>query len=130
GFVQKRDPRYKAYKMAAEQRDKAQIAEAKRRAARDRAKHLSELQEYQEQDWTKTSNWGYEKTEEISEDIINESVQDNDKIKSDSFNGDDELSELLNKTKISSRGGFESEEESSKTLSLNDDDNKSIQQEN
>ncbi|RIB09834.1 DnaJ domain-containing protein [Gigaspora rosea] len=236
-FVQKRDPRYKAYKLAADQKVKAQVAEAKKRAARDRADHLSKLQEYHEQEWTKvvddyedenvsdddddepdeyfcvacnksfknenqwinhekskkhiknvellkeemfednedliilddqnnhvinnhdivesvnenildiednsftksskkkkklkkrqqSTNWGHEETEEIFED----------KIKSDSINNDDnELSELLNKTKISSRGGFESEEESSKSQSLsnvsnvsNVDDDKSIQQE-
>ncbi|CAG8447008.1 6227_t:CDS:2 [Gigaspora rosea] len=166
-------------RLAADQKVKAQVAEAKKRAARDRADHLSKLQEYHEQEWTKdnedliilddqnnhvinnhdivesvnenildiednsftksskkkkklkkrqqSTNWGHEETEEIFED----------KIKSDSINNDDnELSELLNKTKISSRGGFESEEESSKSQSLsnvsnvsNVDDDKSIQQE-
>ncbi|CAG8734604.1 15374_t:CDS:2 [Cetraspora pellucida] len=176
-FVQKRDPRYQAYKMAADQKNKAQLVEAKKRSVRDRAEHLSKLKEYQEQEWTKeemfednedlinlddqnkanhndidelvnentkdiednlftksskkkkkpkkrqlTPNWGHEEAED--EVVL-------DKIKSDSPNDDDELSEQLNKTKISSRGGFESEEESNKTQPLlNIDDDNSIKQEN
>ncbi|CAG8512477.1 1249_t:CDS:2 [Dentiscutata heterogama] len=148
-FVQKRDPRYKAYKAAADQRIKIQIAEAKKRAARDRAeynqwinhekskKHIKNVELLKEemlededlvisddQNNYDTTNWGHE---EISGD--DEIIQD--KIKSDSLKSDDELSELLNKTKVSSRGGFESEEESRKTQPLlNVDDDKSTQQEN
>ncbi|CAG8453653.1 23063_t:CDS:2 [Dentiscutata erythropus] len=183
-FVQKRDPRYKAYKAAAEQRVKVQVAEAKKRAARDRAnqwinhekskKHIKNVEllkeemleddedlvisddqnnydvnnhdidesinddtkDIEDNSFTKsskkkkkpkkrqqTSNWGHE---EISGDEI---IQD--KMKSNSLNSDDELSELLEKTKVSSRGGFESEEESNKTQPLlNVDDDKSTQQEN
>ncbi|KAF0485589.1 DnaJ-domain-containing protein [Gigaspora margarita] len=177
-FVQKRDPRYKAYKMAADQKVKAQVVEAKKRAARDRAEHLSKLQEYHEQEWTKVVDdyddendsdddddepedeffcVAYESVNENIMDIEDNSFtksskkkkklkkrqqstnwgheeffDDDDKIKSDSINNNDnELSELLNKTKISSRGGFESEEDFSKSQSLsNVDDDKSIQQEN
>ncbi|CAG8488931.1 2114_t:CDS:2 [Racocetra fulgida] len=167
-FVQKRDPRYKAYKMAVDQRNKAQVAEAKKRAARDRAERISKLQEYQEQEWTKQQWINHEKSKthktnvkllkkemaedfEDNEDLIISDDQNEtnnhdideldaeeisgdeivrDKIKSDSPNDDDELSEQLNKIKVSSRGGFESEEDSNKTQPpLNVDDN-SIQQEN
>ncbi|CAG8569712.1 25495_t:CDS:2 [Racocetra persica] len=175
-FVQKRDPRYKTYKMATDQRNKAQVAEAKKRAARDRAERISKLQEYQEQDEQQWINHEKSKTHktnvkllkkemaedfEDNEDLIisddqNETNNNDideveisgdeivrDKIKSDSPNDDDELSEQLNKIKVSSRGGFESEEDSNKTqppLDVDDNSNKtqppldvddnSIQQEN
>jgi len=67
-YVKKRDPRYKEFKALAELKREAKVAEAKSKAARERAERVAKLQDYQEQDWTKID----EEEEEGEEDFEDE----------------------------------------------------------
>ncbi|CAG8441715.1 3129_t:CDS:2 [Ambispora leptoticha] len=60
-FVQKRDPRWKSYFEELQRRNQERIVQAKARAARDRAQHIAELQNYTEQEWARVE-------EELDED--------------------------------------------------------------
>lgn len=66
-YVKKRDPRYKEITALAELKREAKVAEAKSKAARERAERIAKLREYQEQDWTKIDE-GDEEEEEDFED--------------------------------------------------------------
>jgi DnaJ family protein A protein 5 len=70
--VKKRDPRYKEFTALAELKREAKVAEAKSKAARERAERIAKLQEYQEQDWAKIDEGG----EEEEEDLEDESPDD------------------------------------------------------
>ncbi|GET02955.1 DnaJ-domain-containing protein [Rhizophagus clarus] len=71
-YVKKRDPRYKEFTALAELKREAKVAEAKSKAARERAERIAKLQEYQEQDWTKID----EEEEEEEEDFEDEPPDD------------------------------------------------------
>lgn len=64
--MKKRDPRYKEITALAELKREAKVAEAKSKAARERAERIAKLREYQEQDWTKIDEG--EEEEEAFED--------------------------------------------------------------
>src|SRR6185369_16956505 len=73
-FVRKRDPRYKKYNEFISEQNAAKQAEAKRRAARDRAEHLASLQQYTEQEWAKVDNEEEEVIETDDDEIEEEYV--------------------------------------------------------
>ncbi|CAG8645891.1 3571_t:CDS:2, partial [Paraglomus occultum] len=73
-FVRKRDPRYKKYNEFISEQNAAKQAEAKKRAARDRAEYLASLQQYTEQEWARVDNEEEEVIETDDDEIEEEYV--------------------------------------------------------